>query len=84
MSNKIESKNDNMSLDLVTGKLVMKNAELTYHDSEGNEISRERFYELKVEKMEEKVDKILKLLENKDLSTSYELGSTENKWKKLT
>ncbi len=27
MSNKIESKNGNMSMDLDTGKLVMKNAE---------------------------------------------------------
>ncbi len=74
--------------DLQNGDLELKHPTVwrghSYHDKEGNEISRERFYELKVEKLEEKVDRILELLENKDLSTFYELGSTENKWEKLS
>lgn len=46
---------EGIKFDIRSGKMNMNNAELTYHDAEGNEISRERFYELKVEKLEKEI-----------------------------
>lgn len=51
--------NENFKFDLQKGNLHINNANLTrstyYRDAEGNEITRERFYELRVEKLEETV-----------------------------
>ncbi|WP_339233795.1 hypothetical protein [Oceanobacillus sp. FSL W7-1281] len=54
---------EGIKFDIRSGKLNMKNAELTYHDEEGNEISRERFYELKVEKLEHEISALKKTID---------------------
>lgn len=50
--------NEGFKFDLQTGNLHLDNANMTYHDAEGNEITRERFYELKVEKLERLVSQL--------------------------
>ncbi|GAA0347892.1 hypothetical protein GCM10008931_43980 [Oceanobacillus oncorhynchi subsp. oncorhynchi] len=55
---KIESENSSATFNLDNGEWEFKNANLTYRDTEGNEISRERFYELRVEKLERQVSQL--------------------------
>lgn len=54
--------NENFKFDLQKGNLHLNNANLTrstyYKDAEGNEITRERFYELRVEKLEKTVSSL--------------------------
>jgi len=53
---------------LETGKLKISGADMTYHDKEGNEITKEQFNELRIKILEEKL---------KDLETTIDTLTDE-------
>ena len=61
---------DKTSFNLETGKLNLEGAEMKYFDEEGNEITKEQFNEFRIKRLEEKMDRVLELLEGKELSIS--------------
>lgn len=43
---------------LDTGKMTLEGANVTYHDEEGNEITKEQFNELRIKKLEETISNL--------------------------
>lgn len=68
---------DKSFIDFKSGEINLQDAEMKYFDEEGNEISKEQFNELRLKRLEEKMDRILELLEGKELSNTIFLDGKE-------